>query len=156
PRSSRQVTVLRALVTLVALLLALGHLIWPMLAIDTVTLVLLVIAIIPWVAPLFKSLEFPGGWKVEFQELQKAAQRAEQAGLLSPAPFIGPKDALAFQRVAEPDLNLALAGLDVVIEMRLVVLAEKLGVEGRGRRLGQLLRFLSERDSLGREERSVL
>ena len=75
--SSRQVAVLRSLVTLVALLLALSHLIWPTLAIDTVTLVLLVIAIIPWLAPLFKSLEFPGGWKVEFQELQKAAQRAE-------------------------------------------------------------------------------
>jgi len=39
-----------------------------------------VVAVVPWFAPLFKSLEFPGGWKVEFQELQKAAIRAEQAG----------------------------------------------------------------------------
>jgi hypothetical protein len=40
-------------------------------------LTLLIVATVPWLAPLFKSLELPGGWKVEFQELRKAAQ--EQA-----------------------------------------------------------------------------
>ena len=47
---------------------------------DAITLALLAIAIVPWLAPIFKSLEFPGGLKVEFQELQKAAQRALQRG----------------------------------------------------------------------------
>lgn len=72
--SSEQLTRLRGIVTLGALLLALLHLLCPTLAIDGVTLALLVIALVPWLAPIFKSLEFPGGWKVEFKELQKAAQ----------------------------------------------------------------------------------
>lgn len=73
----------RNIVTLGALLLALIHVLFPALAIDAVTLVLMVIAIVPWLAPLFKSLELPGGWKIEFQELQKLAAKADTAGLLS-------------------------------------------------------------------------
>jgi hypothetical protein len=147
---------LRLFVTVGALGLALAHLIWPTRAVDLITLVLFVVAILPWVAPLFKSLEFPGGWKIEFQELQKAAQRAEQAGLLSPAAEPPAAADYTFQRVAEQDPNLALAGLRIEIEKRLVALAEKRGVEARSRGIGQLLRVLSDRGALGQQERSVL
>lgn len=153
---SGQLKRLRQLVTLGALVLALVHLIWPTLAIDAITLGLIVIAVVPWLAPIFKSLEFPGGWKVEFQELQKAAERAEDVGLLAPTPQMITEADYTFQRVAEQDPNLALAGLRIEIEKRLVALAEKRGIEVRGRGLGQLLRFLSERNVLGHQERSVL
>jgi len=153
---SGQLKRLRQFVTLGALLIALGHLIWPTLAIDSITLALLVIAIVPWLAPVFKALEFPGGWKVEFQELQKVGQRAEQAGLLSAQPQLVTEADYTFQRVAEQDPNLALAGLRIEIEKRLVALAEKRGIDLRGRGLGQLLRLLSERNVLGQQERSVL
>ena len=74
---------LRQVVSLGALLLALAHIVWPQLAIDAVALALIVIAILPWLAPLVKSLELPGGWKVEFQELQRAASRAIGPRLLT-------------------------------------------------------------------------
>jgi hypothetical protein len=45
----------RRIVTLVALVLALAHLVFPSLAIDAITLGLLAVAIIPWLAPLIKS-----------------------------------------------------------------------------------------------------
>ncbi len=153
---SGQLKRLRQFVTLGALVLALVHLIWPALAIDAITLALVVIAVVPWLAPIFKSLEFPGGWKVEFQELQKAAERAGQAGLLAPTPQMVTETDYTFQRVAEQDPNLALAGLRIEIEKRLVALAEKRGIEVRGRGLGQLLRLLSERNALSQQERSVL
>jgi hypothetical protein len=155
-KQAAQLNRLRQFVTLGALAIALVHLTWPTLAIDVITLVLLVIAIVPWLAPIFKSLEFPGGWKVEFQELQKAAQRAEQAGLLPPTPQLATEADYTFQRVAEQDPNLALAGLRIEIEKRLVALAEKRGIETRGHGLGQLLRLLGERNALGQQERSVL
>jgi hypothetical protein len=62
---------LRQLISLGALLLALAHIAWPAFAIDFVAVALLVIATLPWVAPLVKSLELPGGWKVEFAEISK-------------------------------------------------------------------------------------
>ncbi len=58
-------------ITIAALLIALAHLIWPTIAIDAITLILLFIALIPWLSPLFKSLEIPGGWKIEFQEIKE-------------------------------------------------------------------------------------
>jgi hypothetical protein len=146
---------LRWIVTLGALVFAVIHLIWPSFAIDAVTLALLVIALVPWLAPIFKSLEFPGDWKVEFQDLQKAAVRAEQAGLLATRD-VAPKSEFPFQRVAQHDPNLALAGLRIEIEKRLIALAEKHGVDFQGRGLGQLLRLLRQREVLTNEERSVL
>jgi hypothetical protein len=146
---------LRQVVTLGALAIALIHLFWPTLAIDAISLTLLVIALLPWLAPIFKSLEFPGGWKVEFPELQKAAARAEEAGLLAPSQAPTPSE-FTFQRIVEEDPNLALAGLRIEIEKRLVKLAEKHGIESRSRGLGQLLRILTERQVLDNQARSVL
>lgn len=57
-------------ITVVALFVALAHLIWPSLTIDAITVTLLFIALVPWLTPLFKSLEFPGGWKIEFQDFE--------------------------------------------------------------------------------------
>ncbi len=148
---------LRQAVTLGALLLALVHVIWPDLAIDAATLALIVIAILPWITPLVKSLELPGGWKVEFQELQKAASRAETAGLLASAvatPALAPE--FAFQTIAERDPNLALAGLRIELEKRLVRLAQSKGLEVRSYGIGQLLRLLTKHNVLTQEEQSAL
>jgi hypothetical protein len=62
---------LKYIVTLAALFVALAHLIWPKLTIDSITLSLLFIALIPWLSPLFKSLKLPGGWEVQFQEVKE-------------------------------------------------------------------------------------
>jgi len=62
---------LAALITSCAALLAVVHAVRPDLRIDAVTLALLVVAIAPWLAPVFKSVELPGGWKFEYQEVQR-------------------------------------------------------------------------------------
>lgn len=147
---------LRQIVSLGALLLALGHLIWPQLAIDAISLALIVIAILPWLAPLVKSLELPGGWKVEFHELQKAAARAETAGLLSAGPSKA-EATFSFQSIATRDPNLALAGLRIEIEKRLSSLAEIHGLNSRKPMgVGQSLRALAQAEVLTSEERSIL
>ena len=148
---------LRQVVTLAAILLALAHVIWPGISIDAITLALIVIAILPWLTPLVKSLELPGGWKVEFQDLERVKSRADTAGLLAAKPSKA-EESFSFQSIAERDPNLALAGLRIEIEKRLAKLAEVSGIEQRGRAMGvgQLLRALTQHEVLTNDERSIL
>lgn len=79
---------LRQKVSLGALLFVLAHLIWPTFAIDAVTITFVVIAILPWLAPLIKSLELPGGLKVELRELvQREVSKATAETLRRVAAF---------------------------------------------------------------------
>jgi len=146
---------LRQVVTLGALSIALAHVIWPSLAIDAITLGLLVIAVLPWLAPLVKSLELPGGWKIELQEMKQATDKARGAGLLSSSPD-SPTVSHSFQLVADSDPNLALAGLRIEIERRLVTLCEKNDLQVRSRSVGQMLRALDQKGILTSEQRSAL
>ncbi len=57
-------TIIRILITIVALVLILAHHLYPELKIDNTTLWLFLLAILPWVAHLFKSIEIPGIGKV--------------------------------------------------------------------------------------------
>ena len=142
-------------VSLGALAIALVHVVFPGLAIDAVALVLIVAAVVPWLAPLFKSVQIPGGWKVEFVELQRVAAEAGDAGLLSSAPAAAQVE-YAFQSVAERDPNLALAGLRIELEKRLVRLADAHDVGTAMQGMGRLLRDLARRGILTEDEESVL
>jgi hypothetical protein len=143
-------------ITICALLVAVIHLIFPNLKIDAITLILLIIAISPWLAPLFKSLEFPGGWKVEFRDFLKAQDKARRVGLLANVEEIEEAPNYSFQIISEEDPNLAMAGLRIEIEKRLVKLARLDAKEHRKESVGQLLRKLSQQGILSREEGSVL
>jgi hypothetical protein len=155
---------IRQVVTLGALLLALVHIVFPQVAIDGVALVLIVIAVVPWLAPLFRSLELPGGWKVEFQDLQKVAAKADDAGLLARLPSEphaarAAADAhpeYAFQSVADRDPNLALAGLRIELEKRLVELCRRHGIGTRMQGMGRLLAELAKIGVLNSDEEAVL
>ncbi|MBT4308791.1 MAG: hypothetical protein HOD49_00095 [Anaerolineae bacterium] len=68
PDRLKNVKRIQIIISVSAIIIVMAHLIWPSLQIDSTTLFLIAIAVIPWLIPLFKSLEFPGGWKVEFQE----------------------------------------------------------------------------------------
>jgi len=133
------------------------HLMWPDLKIDAITLVLLIAAMVPWLAPLFKSVELPGGWKVEFQDLERARADAEKAGLVTePSEQDRGAGYYSFQLVAEEDPNLALAGLRIELEKRLRELAEARGLEVRRGGVGTLLRQLDRDDALNPRERGAL
>jgi hypothetical protein len=130
-------------ITIVATVFAVIHATCPTIVIDGVTLTLILVAILPWLAPLFKSVELPGGVKVEFQELEKAKERADRAGLLAETPVIQPTTEYSFQTIAEDDPNLALAGLRIEIEKRLIQIAKSRGIEGDRKSVGRLLQILT-------------
>jgi hypothetical protein len=56
------------LVSVVALTLAGLHVLSPDLEIDAITLGLLIIAMVPWLGPVIKSIELPGGIKLELRD----------------------------------------------------------------------------------------
>ena len=62
----KEIRIIQIVITIVSLSFIVGHLIFPSIKIDSITISLLIIAVIPWLFPLFKSLELPGGFKFEF------------------------------------------------------------------------------------------
>jgi methyl-accepting chemotaxis protein len=65
-------------VTAVAFGFILLHLIWPGLEIDAIALAFAGIAIVPWLGPLLESIEFPGGFKATFREVEARIQEVQQ------------------------------------------------------------------------------
>src|SRR5882762_6327695 len=74
-----------------AIVLAAAHMFFPdKLQLDSTTLVLLVIAAVPWLFPFLKSLTIPGGAVFEFREqlreVEKKVDVIEDRGLLPGRP----------------------------------------------------------------------
>ncbi|KDM89805.1 DUF4145 domain-containing protein [Photobacterium galatheae] len=89
--------------SIVFLSLAYVHLFISSVDIDAITIVLMVLAALPWVFPYLKSLELPGGIKVEMKNVLKKVEQAsaEIDGALPTNGFQGVDTSLAFiaQRV---------------------------------------------------------
>lgn len=147
------INILRLTITCVALIGIALHMLFPCLKIDSITLGLLIIAMIPWLTPILKSVELPGGFKVELRDI---GERAKNAGMLSTSSSDSKQHDFSFQLVAENDPNLALAGLRIEIEKRLIQLAEANSIKASNKGLGYLLRELAHHSLLSIEERSIL
>jgi hypothetical protein len=115
--------VAKIVVSVIAIVVIAVHLLFPKLAVDATVLGLLVIALLPWLSSLIKSAELPGGWKIEFQDMQAAgAKVTESAEAMSVAAVA---DVPSYVQVSSQDPNLALVGLRIEIEKRLRALAQK-------------------------------
>ena len=166
---------LRFLITLTSLLVALGHLIFPTVAIDFVTVALLVIAVLPWLAPIVKSVELPGGLKIQLQDMEKVTKELLRADFMvqpatnnmrfegrAPAPKLEATAEAkleaevmsraevaveALRNVSGTDANLALVGFRIEIEKRLREYARFKGLEPSGR-ISAIVRELGRRELL--------
>ena len=74
-------TALRCLVTVAALGAALAHVLLPALVPDAITAAFLLLALLPWLAPLIKSVDVPGVGKIELREIERKAEEAIGAAL---------------------------------------------------------------------------
>ena len=144
-------TILKAAVSVIALVVVVLHLFVPSISVDAVTVTLLIAAAIPWLSSIFRTIELPGGWKVEFQDLSRVTERAKEVGLLS----ADSDQTYSFEIVAEQDPNLALAGLRIELEKNLRSL---LGPSGVTRPVGikGLVRELEINSVISREQESLL
>ncbi len=143
-------------ITLAAIAIATVHIIWPDLKIDAITLTLVIVAVVPWLAPLFKSLEFPGGLKLEFQDLERVKREAQNAGLINETNRKITTE-YAFLDFAESDPSLALVVLRIEIEKSLRALAEQNGISSKRQGgVSFLMRDLHQKDIISNQERAAL
>lgn len=153
--NNRKISIQKLIVSIIAIIFIITHLIRPDLAIDAIVVGLLVIALIPWLSDIFKFIELPGGFKFEFKDKEKIEEKIIEAGLISPETEESFE--FSFQQLENSDPNLALAGLRIEIETRLKEIAQKNNISGSERMgAGQLLRLLREYEILNSQERSVL
>jgi hypothetical protein len=106
--------VLRAAITLCAIGFIWAHLVFPNIQIDQITVTLFIVAIVPWLSSIFKSLEFPGGGKLEFQQFKEkvdpiiakasepAPQSAGSASRLKSFVLDPRRDGLVLKALADP------------------------------------------------------
>jgi hypothetical protein len=147
-------TIIKVATTLSALAVGGLHLVRPELGIDGVIVILLVCAVAPWLLPVLKSVELPGGVKFEFRELKRAEKKAEDAGLISTAEHVSAD--YPFLEVAGSHPGLALVGLRIEIEKRLRFMAESNGMKDRRSGLASVLQYLYENHLVTESERSVI
>jgi hypothetical protein len=139
---------LKWIVTGVACAALLVRIIFPDVKIDAVSLGLLALALLPWLSPLIKSAELPGGVKIEFQDVQEAVDKVAAAAPATAATSRRPED--SFVAMASQDPSLAMVGLRIEIEKRLRRLAERSQLPS-SRPLTQLTHDLERRNVLNHE-----
>ena len=138
PKDSESLVPLKVAVTGIAVVALILRIAFPQLRIDAVSLGLLALALLPWLSPLIKSAELPGGLKIEFQEVKRAAEKVVAAIAPSGAPAMAPQPGAApapepvYLAIADQDPNLALVGLRIEIEKRLRRLANAAGLRNDG------------------------
>jgi len=140
-------------ISTVCVILGAAHLIWPDVKVDMATLVLLVVAILPWLAAVIRSVELPGGFKIELQDVKAATEKVtggKAAGAGPAQPPMG-EDIQFLRDVAGTDPNLALVGLRIEIERRLSQLAELAQIPSTRRSAGVMLRDLIAREQIDRQ-----
>lgn len=142
---------LKVLLSLIAISAIIGRILWPEIKIDSITLGLIILALLPWFSEIIESAKLPGGWEIKFRDMQKAAEKVvESAKTGSEEKKLAPTDTTvepAFLHIAERDPNLALAGLRIEIEKRLRLLAQNYEIP-ENRSLTLLLRELQKKEIL--------
>ncbi len=151
---------LKIIITSVAILVAVAHVVFPAAKIDIITVALIAMSIIPWVEPLFKSVGLPGGLTFQFQDLEKIEVDAKKAGLITTdnsnneSVTILPK--YDFIEIAEKDKSLALMSLRIEIEKKLRQLATVNKIDTGHYSATRLIDMLEQKNILTANENNVL
>ncbi|MFD5830165.1 hypothetical protein [Lentzea sp. NPDC060358] len=59
------------------------HVVWPSAKIDSTTVLLLGLALVPWLGTLLESLELPGGLKLKYRQLEERVEQVAAEGKAS-------------------------------------------------------------------------
>lgn len=140
-------------ISLGAIALVMIHQLSGIIDIDATTSILILIALLPWIRSIIKSVEFASGTKIEFEDLERATEQVRGAGLLSTLPDRAESE--LYTRLIREDPTLALASLRIDLERRLRSIGEVVGVD-IDQSVGQLVQALGDEGSLSRPESAVL
>jgi hypothetical protein len=117
--------IIAGLVSLLFTTLAVLHIFVATITIDAIAIVLLVLASLPWMFPYLKSLELPGGVKIELKDVQQAIDKVSE-GEDGPSPQDSEYDYLRVISAHDPSLALVAIRIEIEKSVRAA-----LGDEGR-------------------------
>lgn len=107
--------IIAGLVSVLFVVLATIHIFVDGITIDAIAIILLVLAFLPWMFPYLKSLELPGGVKIELKDVQQAIEKvSEGEDEDEPASATSEYDFLSV--IAAHDPSLALVAVRIEIE----------------------------------------
>lgn len=151
---------LKIIITITAVGLATVHIIFPKINIDNITVILIGMALIPWVEPLFKSVGLPGGISFRFQELEILENEAKKAGLITPDDYNNESVTLSpdyeFLEIADKNPELALPSLRIEIEKKLRSIATSNKIITANLSATGILKQFEQKNILNQNESSVL
>lgn len=70
--------IIRILVPAAAISLLISHIIWPELGIDYVSVILIIVAIVPWLPTLLESAKLPGDVELKFRQISDDVKEQRQ------------------------------------------------------------------------------
>jgi hypothetical protein len=160
----------KILISLIAIVIAAAHTFLPSVTIDTITLILFVLAVLPWLLPYIKDFEIPGVVKISLPETKAATDKLKDHIIkVKPAQLkittypakvtvTGKKEAPfeSLRRLSETEPNLALVGFRIEIEKRIIQLAEIFAIPTDRVSLRGLVGELVKRDVISKSSASGL
>ncbi|MDQ0273527.1 hypothetical protein [Cytobacillus purgationiresistens] len=131
----------------------------PELNIDSISVMLIVLALVPWFIQYIKSLEINGLGKVELitEDQKQAIQKnADEAGIFTGTKENKISSNYTFYNLRYEDPKLALAGLRIELEKTLIKLVEKNSLDGQRLGLNKMTNILSKNNIITSSESSLI
>lgn len=131
----------------------------PELNIDSMSVMLIILALVPWFIQYIKTLEINGLGKVELiTEYQKQIieKKAAEAGLSTGEKKHEIKNEYLFYNLRYEDPKLALAGLRIELENTLIELAQKNNLDVQRSGLNKITRVLLANNIITRDENALI
>jgi|SRR5699024_4469095 len=131
----------------------------PELNIDSMSVMLIILALVPWFIQYIKTLEINGLGKVELiTEYQKQIieKKADEAGLSTGEKKHEIKNEYLFYNLRYEDPKLALAGLRIELENTLIELAQKNNLDVQRSGLNKITRVLLANNIITRDENALI
>lgn len=148
---------LKFIISIVFISVFFTRIIKPELNIDTNSIILLVLAVLPWFIKDIKTLEINGVGKVELfdKERQKELdKKASDAGIIK--SNLEDNEGYVFYGLRYSDSKLALAGMRIEIESVLKKIAAQHKVNTSGVGLVQLTRILNKEELITDQEQAII
>lgn len=149
---------LKIIITIIFLSIFFIRILKPELNIDTSSIIVLVLAVIPWIYKNIKSLEISGLGKIEFineKQKKKIDKKAIDAGI-SNINLDDINKKYNFYNLRYDNPKLALAGLRIEIESILNEIAKKNNLKIYNTGLGNITNILIKKELIDKNEKAII
>jgi hypothetical protein len=149
----------KILVSLIFLSIFLIRIFMPNIKIDSLSIVIVLLAIVPWFIQYVKALEINGIGKVDLVDKamkNEIEQKADSAGIENIPPKAATDIQITYDNLRNSDPKLALAGLRIEIENSLRKIAAKNMIDVNRKGIWKMTQILGEKQLIDDYERALI